>query len=61
MRIWEYVPYTGPGLSTWEVFGRVRECRPEDEMEVSDVNEALHIAERDRKVKRYGSYWWRVL
>ena len=61
MRIEKYVPYTGSGVSTWDVFSRVRESRPHDEMEVSDVDEALRIAAGDGKVKRIGCYWWRNL
>ena len=61
MRIECYVPYTGPGVSIWDVFGRIRLIRPDDEMEVADVSEALRIAEGAGKVKRIGQYWWRCL
>lgn len=61
MFIESFVPYTGPGVSTWEVFGRVRAIRPNDEMEVADIAEALRIVEADGKVKRIGAYYWRTL
>ena len=56
-----YVPYTGSGLSTWDILKQVRESRPDDEMEVTDIDVALRIAAGDGKVKRIGAYWWRVL
>ena len=61
MRIECFVPYTGSGVSTWDVFNRVRETRPNDEMEVTDVDMALRIAAGDGKVQRIGGWWWRKL
>ena len=55
MKIWSYVPKDGPGVTdTWVL----QKC-PDLTATLSDIQTALKWAERDGKLCRIGSYYWR--
>ena len=56
MKIWNFVPTDGPGITASGVMNR---CADPD-AELWDIQEALRWAERDGKVKRLGCYYWRT-
>ena len=54
MRISDYIPKAGPGITASEVLKRI----PDPTADLDDVREALRISESDGYVMRIGNYFW---
>ena len=54
MRISDFVPKAGPGITASEILQRI----PDPTAELEDVREALRIAESDGYIMRIGNYYW---
>ena len=54
MRISDFIPKTGPGITASEVLSRI----PDQTATLEDVREAIRIAESDGYIMRIGNYFW---